>query len=45
MAVDTFLALVAFAFVTSVTLGANNFMLLASGANFDSGDLLARVMR
>ncbi|WP_136656364.1 LysE family translocator [Nitratireductor sp. XY-223] len=34
MAVDTFLALVAFAFVTSVTPGPNNFMLLASGANF-----------
>ncbi|MDA4846434.1 LysE family translocator [Hoeflea poritis] len=34
MAVDTFLALVTFAFVTSVTPGPNNFMLLASGANF-----------
>ncbi|WP_419911084.1 LysE family translocator [Hoeflea sp.] len=34
MAADTFLALVAFAFVTSVTPGPNNFMLLASGVNF-----------
>ncbi len=34
MAVDTLLALVAFAFVTSVTPGPNNFMLLASGVNF-----------
>ena len=31
---DLFLALVAFAFVTSVTPGPNNMMLLASGANF-----------
>jgi len=34
MAADTFLALAAFAFVTSITPGPNNFMLLASGANF-----------
>ncbi|MGL6208987.1 MAG: LysE family translocator [Paracoccaceae bacterium] len=31
---DLFLALIAFAFVTSVTPGPNNMMLLASGANF-----------
>ncbi len=31
---ELFLALVAFAFVTSVTPGPNNMMLLASGANF-----------
>ena len=31
---DLFLALVAFAFVTSVTPGPNNLMLLASGVNF-----------
>lgn len=34
MAVDTFLALAAFAFVSSITPGPNNLMLLASGANF-----------
>lgn len=34
MSLDTFLALVVFAFVTSVTPGPNNFMLLASGVNF-----------
>ncbi|MCY6379981.1 LysE family translocator [Hoeflea prorocentri] len=34
MTVDTFLALITFAFVTSVTPGPNNFMLLASGVNF-----------
>lgn len=34
MAFDTFLALIVFAFVTSVTPGPNNFMLLASGVNF-----------
>ena len=34
MSLDTLLALVAFAFVTSVTPGPNNFMLLASGVNF-----------
>jgi len=34
MAVDTFLALLVYAFVTSVTPGPNNFMLLASGVNF-----------
>jgi threonine/homoserine/homoserine lactone efflux protein len=31
---ETFLALLIFAFVTSVTPGPNNFMLLASGVNF-----------
>ena len=31
---ETFLALLVFAFVTSVTPGPNNFMLLASGVNF-----------
>ena len=34
MTADLFLALVAFAFVTSVTPGPNNIMLLASGVNF-----------
>lgn len=34
MTYDIFLALVAFAFVSSVTPGPNNMMLLASGANF-----------
>lgn len=34
MSLDTFLALLVFAFVTSVTPGPNNFMLLASGVNF-----------
>jgi len=34
MSVDTFLALLVFAFVTSITPGPNNFMLLASGVNF-----------
>lgn len=34
MAFDVFLALVVFAFVTSITLGPNNFMLMASGVNF-----------
>ena len=34
MSVDLFLALAAFAFVTSVTPGPNNLMLLASGVNF-----------
>ncbi len=34
MPVDIFLALLVFAFVTSVTPGPNNFMLLASGVNF-----------
>ncbi|MEX3010026.1 LysE family translocator [Hoeflea sp. TYP-13] len=34
MAIDTFLALLAFALVSSITPGPNNFMLLASGANF-----------
>ncbi|SMH46300.1 LysE family translocator [Mesorhizobium australicum] len=34
MSADLFLALVVFAFVTSITPGPNNFMLLASGVNF-----------
>jgi threonine/homoserine/homoserine lactone efflux protein len=34
MSIDLFLALVAFAFVTSITPGPNNMMLLASGVNF-----------
>ena len=34
MAFDTFIALVIFAFVASVTPGPNNMMLLASGVNF-----------
>lgn len=34
MSPDIFLALVVFAFVTSITPGPNNFMLLASGVNF-----------
>ena len=34
MALETFLALLAFAFVSSITPGPNNFMLLTSGANF-----------
>jgi len=34
MTPDVFLALLVFAFVTSITPGPNNFMLLASGVNF-----------
>ena len=34
MSYDAFLALLVYAFVTSVTPGPNNFMLLASGVNF-----------
>jgi threonine/homoserine/homoserine lactone efflux protein len=34
MTYDTFIALLVYAFVTSVTPGPNNFMLLASGVNF-----------
>lgn len=34
MSLDAFLALLVYAFVTSITPGANNFMLLASGVNF-----------
>lgn len=34
MSSDAFLALVVYAFVTSITPGPNNFMLLASGVNF-----------
>lgn len=34
MSSDTFLALIVYAFVTSITPGPNNFMLLASGVNF-----------
>ncbi|MEO3385544.1 LysE family translocator [Mesorhizobium sp. CAU 1741] len=34
MALDLFLALLVFAFVTSITPGPNNFMLMASGVNF-----------
>jgi len=34
LSADTFLALLVYAFVTSVTPGPNNFMLLASGVNF-----------
>lgn len=34
MSVESFLALIAYAFVTSITPGPNNFMLLASGVNF-----------
>lgn len=34
MSADTFFALLVYAFVTSVTPGPNNFMLLASGVNF-----------
>lgn len=34
MAFDVFLALLVFAFVSSITPGPNNFMLLASGVNF-----------
>lgn len=34
MAADTFLALLVYAFVTSITPGPNNLMLLASGVNF-----------
>lgn len=34
MSSDTFVALLVYAFVTSVTPGPNNFMLLASGVNF-----------
>lgn len=34
MSLDAFLALIVFAFVTSITPGPNNFMLMASGVNF-----------
>ena len=34
MPLETFLALLVYAFVTSITPGPNNFMLLASGVNF-----------
>lgn len=34
MSTDAFLALLVYAFVTSITPGPNNFMLLASGVNF-----------
>lgn len=34
MSFDAFVALIAFAFVTSITPGPNNFMLMASGVNF-----------
>ncbi|MEK1860818.1 MAG: LysE family translocator, partial [Rhizobium leguminosarum] len=34
MPLDTFLALVLFAFTTSITPGPNNMMLFASGVNF-----------
>lgn len=34
MSIDTFLASLVFAFIASATPGPNNFMLLASGANF-----------
>jgi threonine/homoserine/homoserine lactone efflux protein len=34
MSLDVFLALLAYAFVTSITPGPNNFMLLSSGVNF-----------
>jgi len=34
MSLDAFLALLLYAFVTSITPGPNNFMLLASGVNF-----------
>jgi len=34
MSLDTFLALLVYAFVTSITPGPNNLMLLASGVNF-----------
>ena len=34
MTIDTLLALTAFAFVSSITPGPNNMMLLASGVNF-----------
>ena len=34
MTLDVFLALLAFAFVSSVTPGPNNMMLMASGVNF-----------
>ncbi|MBM7331496.1 LysE family translocator, partial [Agrobacterium sp. S2] len=34
MSVEVFLALIAFAFVSSITPGPNNLMLLASGVNF-----------
>ncbi len=34
MSIETFLALIVFAFVSSITPGPNNFMLLASGVNF-----------
>ena len=34
MSAETYLALITFAFVSSITPGPNNFMLLASGVNF-----------
>lgn len=44
MSLDIFAALVLFAFVTSVTPGPNNFMLLASGVNFGFGRTIPHML-
>jgi threonine/homoserine/homoserine lactone efflux protein len=44
MSVEAFLALSVFAFVTSITPGPSNFMLLASGANFGFVRTLPQVL-
>src|SRR5690606_22913306 len=44
MTLDVFAALVLFAFVTSVTPGPNNFMLLASGVNFGFGRTIPHML-
>lgn len=44
MTLDIFAALVLFAFVTSVTPGPNNFMLLASGVNFGFGRTIPHML-
>lgn len=44
MTLDIFAALILFAFVTSVTPGPNNFMLLASGVNFGFGRTIPHML-
>ena len=44
MSLDIFAALTLFAFVTSVTPGPNNFMLLASGVNFGFGPTIPHML-
>lgn len=44
MSLDVFVALILFAFVTSVTPGPNNLMLLASGVNFGFGRTIPHML-